>query len=99
MEGAPQLIVEVAASSAAYDLYEKKEAYRSNGVAEYIVWRVNDEAIDWFRLVNSEYVVIDPGDDGIVESEQFPGLRLHVPSMLARDLPSLLAHMGPESVA
>jgi Uma2 family endonuclease len=96
IEGAPQLIVEVAASSASYDLHVKKEAYRSNGVGEYIVWRVNDRAIDWFRLVNGEYVAISPDDDGIVESEQFPGLRLHVPSMLARDLPSLLAHLRLE---
>jgi Uma2 family endonuclease len=99
MEGAPQLIVEVAASSAAYDLHEKKEAYRSNGVAEYVVWRVNDTAVDWFRLIDGQYVTVAPNADGVVESEQFPGLRLHVRSLLAGDLPSLLAHMRPESGA
>lgn len=40
LEGAPELIVEVAASSAAYDLHDKKRAYRRNGVQEYLVWRV-----------------------------------------------------------
>jgi len=49
-QGAPQLVVEVAVSSASYDLHDKKEAYRRNGVREYVVWRVEDEAIDWFRL-------------------------------------------------
>ena len=46
LEGVPQLVVEVAASSASYDLYEKKEAYRRSGVREYVVWRVLDHAID-----------------------------------------------------
>jgi len=50
IEGAPELIVEIAASSASYDLYEKKKIYRRNGVQEYIVWRVYDEALDWFQL-------------------------------------------------
>ena len=53
--GAPELIVEVAASSASYDLHEKLHAYRRNGVREYIVWRVWDEAIDWLVLRGGRY--------------------------------------------
>jgi Uma2 family endonuclease len=52
--GAPQLVVEIAASSVSYDLHEKKEAYRRNGVREYVVWRVLDNAIDWLRLRDGE---------------------------------------------
>lgn len=37
LEGAPELIVEIAASSASYDLHEKLRAYRRNGVQEYLV--------------------------------------------------------------
>jgi len=92
-EGAPQLIVEVAASSTSYDLHQKKEAYRRNGVPEYIVWRVLDRAIDWFRLQNGTYVLVQPDADGLIESEQFPGLRLHTDSMLAGDLAAVLAHL------
>jgi Uma2 family endonuclease len=93
VQGAPQLVVEVSASSASYDLNQKKEAYRRNGVAEYVVWRVLDEAIDWFRLRDGDYVPVEPDAEGVVESEQFPGLRLHVPSMLAGDLRAVLARM------
>ena len=60
-EGAPQLVVEVAASSASYDLYEKKEAYRRNGVHEYVVWRVIDRVIDWFELRDGVYVLASAG--------------------------------------
>lgn len=89
--GAPQLVVEVAASSVSYDLHEKKEAYRRNGVREYIVWRVLDRAIDWFRLRDGVYVLVEADADGLIESEQFPGLRLHVSSMLAGNMESVLA--------
>jgi Uma2 family endonuclease len=93
LEGAPQLIVEVSATSATYDLHVKKEAYRRNGVHEYVVWRVLDGAIDWFRLKDGAYMLVEPDADGIVESEQFPGLRLHIPSMLAGDIAAVLAAM------
>jgi Uma2 family endonuclease len=93
LEGAPQLVVEVSASSATYDLHVKKEAYRRNGVREYVVWRVLDEAIDWFRLQDGEYVLVEPDADGIVESVQFPGLRLHIASMLAGNLAAVLAEV------
>ena len=91
LEGAPQLIVEVAASSASYDLHPKKEAYRRNGVREYVVWRVLDEAIDWFHLQEGEYVRVEPDASGIVESANFAGLQLHVASMLAGDRAAVLA--------
>src|SRR5215212_10180786 len=93
LEGAPQIIVEVAASSVSYDLHQKKEAYRRNGVGEYVVWRVLDRVIDWFRLQDGEYVRIAPDAGGIVESQQFPGLRLHVPSMLAGDLAAVVGRV------
>ena len=92
--GAPQLIVEVAASSVSYDLHQKKDAYRRNGVPEYIVWRVEDRAIDWFRLQDGQYVLVEPDANGVIESTQFPGLRLHVESMLAGDLSAVLAHLS-----
>ena len=91
LEGAPQLVVEVAASSASYDMHEKLRAYRRNGVREYVVWRVLDRAINWFRLREGEYVRAEPDARGVIESEQFPGLRLSVPKMLAGDAAGVLA--------
>jgi Uma2 family endonuclease len=94
IEGAPQLVVEVAASSASYDLHDKKEAYRRAGVREYVVWRVVDEAIDWFRLRGGEYVLVAPSTDGLIESEEFARLRLDVAKMLAGDVAGVLAALG-----
>lgn len=94
VEGAPLLVVEVAASSASYDLHDKLRAYRRNGVQEYIVWRTQDRAIDWFRLYEGEYIRVEPDADGIIESSIFPGLRLSVPAMLAHDRAGVLATLG-----
>ena len=88
--GAPQLIVEIAASSASYDLHDKLEAYRRAGVPEYIVWRTIDRQIDWFRLRNGVYVRIEPDARGVIESEVFPGLRLAVAKLLAGDIAGVL---------
>jgi Uma2 family endonuclease len=56
VEGAPELIVEVAASSASYDLHDKLEVYRRNGVREYLVWRTFENEIDYFILRGTQYV-------------------------------------------
>jgi Uma2 family endonuclease len=86
LEGAPELVVEIASSSVSFDTVEKKEIYRRNGVREYIIWRVDDHAIDWFVLEDDSYAALEPDADGIIESRFFPGLRLNVPAMIADDL-------------
>jgi Uma2 family endonuclease len=94
LEGAPQIIVEVAVSSASYDLHDKLRAYRRAGVREYIVWRVEDGAIDWCRLHEGAYDQVPPDKNGVIESTVFPGLRLDVAKMLAGDLAGVLALLG-----
>jgi Uma2 family endonuclease len=91
VEGAPELIAEIAASSVSIDLHRKKGAYQRNGVREYIVWRVDDGAIDWFALVDDEFRPRDPAADGTLRSEVFPGLRLDAAALLAADMPRVLA--------
>ena len=85
VEGAPELIVEIAGTSADYDLQEKLEVYRRCGVQEYIVWQTQDGRLDWFQLVNEEYVAFAPNAEGVIESQIFPGLRLAVAALLAGD--------------
>ena len=87
--GAPELVAEVAASSASYDLHDKMHAYRRNAVREYLVWRVLDSAIDWFVLRGGAYQRL-PLVDGQYRSEGFPGLWLEPAALLAGDLPRVL---------
>ena len=94
LDGSPELVIEVAASSVSRDLFNKKHVYRRNGVREYIVWRVRDGALDWFELRDGEYVLIEPNASGVIESVQFPGLKLNVPALLAGELKTVLAELS-----
>jgi Uma2 family endonuclease len=86
LEGAPEPLVEVAASSVSNDLHDKQHAYRRNGVREYIVWRVQDREIDWLVLRAGRYDRLMPGADSVIRSEFFPGLCLDVAALLRGDL-------------
>ncbi len=88
--GAPELISEIAATTATYDLYEKLRVYRRNGVKEYIVWRTFDRAIDYFILRDGDYQRLDPDATGLLRSQTFPGLWLDPASLIVGDLATVL---------
>lgn len=88
--GAPELIAEVAASSASYDLYDKLRAYQRNGVREYVVWRVWDRAIDWFVLREGRYERLPLNAAGHYQSEAFPGLWLDPAALIRGDLAQVM---------
>jgi Uma2 family endonuclease len=91
VEGAPELVIEVAASSVSIDLNQKKNAYRRNGVQEYLVWQIFENRLNWFSLQDGEYVDLKPNPDGIIQSQVFPGLWLSATDLLTGDMPSVLA--------
>lgn len=90
VEGAPELVAEIAASSAAIDLGDKKRAYRRNGIKEYIVWQVFEQKLDWFYLQEGEYVPLPVDEHGVIRSRVFPGLWLAVEALLAGDMARVL---------
>jgi Uma2 family endonuclease len=90
IEGSPELIVEVAASSAAIDRGTKKQVYRRNGVREYVIWQVYDNQLEWFGLTDGEYQLLSPGGDGILRSQVFPGLWLAVDALLSHQMAQVL---------
>jgi len=90
VDGPPELIAEIAASSASRDLHDKLNAYRRNGVSEYLVWRTYDVAIDWFALRGGRYLPLSAGSDGILRSEVFPGLWLDQIALLRSDISAVL---------
>jgi hypothetical protein len=83
VQGAPELVAEIAASSVSYDMHDKLQVYLRAGVQEYIVWLVEEARIVWFRLRDSQYVALEPGADGLTKSEVFPGLALNLNALVA----------------
>jgi Uma2 family endonuclease len=91
IEGAPELVAEVASSSASYDLNDKLRAYRRHGVREYVIWRVLNGEIDWFLLREDRYQPLEPSADGILRSTVFPGLWLDPAALIRGDLNAVFA--------
>jgi Uma2 family endonuclease len=90
LEGVPELVVEIAASSAAIDTGSKKQAYRRNGISEYIVWQSFENKLDWFYLEEGEYRSLLKNEDGIIRSQVFPGLWLAVEALLNNQMVEVL---------
>ena len=69
LEGAPELLAEIAASTVSIDLGAKKTSYERNG----------------------KYVDLLADDDGITQSEVFPGLWLDRSALIQGDMKQVLA--------
>jgi len=91
MEGAPELVAEVAPFSASYDLGKKFHVYRRSGVLEYVVWRVLDRQVDWFVNRDGQFQPMTPAPDGILRSTVFPGLWLEPAALVRGDKATLKA--------
>lgn len=82
---------EIASSSVSIDLTTKMHVYRRNGVRAYLVWRVLDQAVDWFVLRAGQYEHLTPDAEGLLHSEMFPGLWLDVSALHRSDVAGVLA--------
>jgi Uma2 family endonuclease len=94
VSGPPELILEVAASSASYDLHLKRDLYLKAGVQEYVVWQVYEGCIDWWAREGDSYVPLETDERGVIESKVFPGLRMNVAAMLGGDMAAVIGELG-----
>jgi Uma2 family endonuclease len=91
VEGTPELVLEVSASSSSFDLHTKKTIYLRNGIREYLVWSVLDRQIDWFAAHGDAFELLRPDELGILRSEVFPGLWLDAAALIRGDLAAVVA--------
>ncbi|MFO0844014.1 MAG: Uma2 family endonuclease [Gemmataceae bacterium] len=91
LEGAPELVFEVASSTTSIDLNAKLRVYQEHGVREYVVWRVLQRQIDWFVLRDGQFARLAAGADGVWRSEIFPGLWLDHGALVQEDIARVLA--------
>jgi Uma2 family endonuclease len=83
VDGAPELVVEIAHSARAIDLHDKREDYRRAGVVEYFVLCVEEQQVHWSHFPTGRPV--RPDRQGVARSRIFPGLWVDVPALLRRD--------------
>lgn len=90
LNGSPEFVIEIAVSSAAYDLHDKLKVYRRNGVQEYLILLGHERETIWYVLEDEKYRPLPVGEDGIIRSRVFPGLHFHSENFWGEDLAGLL---------
>jgi Uma2 family endonuclease len=93
ISGAPEFIAEIAASSASYDLHQKKRTYLRAGVLEYLVWLADENRLIWWRLKDDDYIEIEASAKSLLESAAFPGLVIDVTALTSGDLATALTKL------
>ena len=104
LTGAPELIVETAATTESRDLHQKKDDYEKARVREYVVVALRSKRVFWFMRRGGKFVALKPGRDRVFRSKAFPGLWLDPEALLKRDHAQLLSVLraglaSPEHVA
>lgn len=88
VEGAPELLAEVAYSSRSIDMNQKRQDYEAAGVLEYLVLCIEERELHWFHFPSGESIT--PNRQGVFRSRVFPGLWIHGPALLDRDSARLI---------
>src|SRR5262249_53226977 len=88
VEGAPELVAEVAMSTRAIDLNQKRRDYRFAGVLEYLVVCIEEREVRWFHFAGRRSLRSDAR--GVYRSRVFPGLWLDSSALFAADAGQLL---------
>jgi Uma2 family endonuclease len=82
VEGAPELVAEIAHSTRSIDLHQKRLDYQRAGVREYIVLCIEGPELIWFTFRTRGRIRPDSG--GISRSRVFPGLWIDPRALLGR---------------
>lgn len=89
VDGAPELVAEIAHSSRSIDLHAKRDDYTRYGVQEYLVVSLRERQLRHFDLRARQE--LPPEADGIVRLRTFPGLWVDAEALLAKDHARLMA--------
>lgn len=87
--GPPELIVEIAHSTRAIDMHQKRDDYRSAGVREYLVLCVRERELHWLDFKSRRPLRADP--QGICRSRAYPGLWFNGAALLDQSRRAVLA--------
>ena len=101
VRGGPELAAEVAGTTASLANHLKRAVYQRFRLQEYVIWRVQESAIDWFVRQRGQFRPLAPEADGIHRSRVFSGLWLDAAALVAGDLARVLdvLHAGLASPA
>lgn len=82
LQGAAELVVEIASSTESIDLHAKKRDYERGGVREYLVVALRQRQVFWFVSRDLKFHPLAEEADGTLRSTVFPGLWLDPAALL-----------------
>jgi hypothetical protein len=88
VEGPPELMAEIAHSTRAIDMHQKRDDYQQAGVLEYTVLCVEEQRLYWWHFPSGR--MIKPDRQGISRSRVFPGLWIDGRALLRRNTKRLI---------
>lgn len=88
LEGAPELLVEIAHSRRGLAMHAKRDDYERTGVTEYLVVCIEEQEVHWFDFGRGDS--IRPNREGISRSRVFPGLWIDTAGLLRLDSTHLM---------
>ncbi|MBA3314351.1 MAG: Uma2 family endonuclease [Planctomycetota bacterium] len=94
LAGGPEFVIEIATSSAAIDLHDKRDAYERAGVREYVALSTKEPELFWHENRDGRLVRLATPSDGVFRSNVFPGLWLNAAAAIANDAKGLLDTLG-----
>ncbi len=80
LQGAPELLIEIAHSRRNIAMHAKRDDYQRTGVLEYLVICSEEQEVYWFHFPSGES--IRPNRQGVSRSRVFPGLWLDAAALL-----------------
>jgi Uma2 family endonuclease len=83
LEGAPELLVEIAHSRRGLAMHSRRDDYERTGVTEYLVVCIEEQEVHWFDFGRGD--VIRPNREGVSRSRVFPGLWIDAAALLRLD--------------
>jgi Uma2 family endonuclease len=83
VKGTPEFLAEIAHSTVAIDLHQKRTDYQRARVGEYLVLCIAEQVLRWFDFRARREIT--PDAQGIYRSRIFPGLWIDGPALLERD--------------
>jgi len=95
LNGAPELIAEVASSTESHDLHSKKRDYERAGVKEYVVVALRQQKVFWFVNRSGRFEEQRPIANGVFQSEVYPGLWLDADALIRLDGRRLIDVLKP----
>ena len=95
LSSAPGFAADVVMRDKADVIPIRRRVHARFGTREYLVWRVEDEVVEWYSLRSGDYVALTPDPaDGLLKSETFPGLWLDPAALVRGDLAAVLAALA-----